>query len=186
MSPCVKESQHLGLHYLEAAQYISGGGLFPLLSPGKTHLLCWVSFWAPQCKGGVGTLKWSQRRPAGLGSGTHDIRGETMRLGTVCPQEKEVIAVYNYLMGDHRNLWSWSLELVLLWAGGWIRGRCPFFFHVTVLYEGKDREKTRVCRPLSTWGKEKQSSPQLISSPLQSWTRGQEEELINKSWWTSS
>lgn len=42
--------------------------------------------------------------PAWLRAGAHGIQGETLRLGTACLQEKEVVAVYNYLMGEHRNL----------------------------------------------------------------------------------
>lgn len=160
MSPCVKESQCLCLHYWEVGQYISGGGLLPLLSPGKTHLECWVHFWAPQCQGNMGTLEWAQQRwPAWLGAGAHDIRGETLRLRSVCLEEKEVIAAYNYLMGEPRNLRSWSLELVRLWAGGWTESRCLFklsysFFMWPCCVKAKTERKP-VCLETSTWWKEK-------------------------------
>lgn len=49
--PCSMEDQQPPyLHETEHCQQVMGGDPSPLLSPGETHLECWVQRWAPKYK----------------------------------------------------------------------------------------------------------------------------------------
>lgn len=104
---------------------------------------------------------WSEYSRGGDGGLEHMTYKEKLWDLGLCLEEKEVIAANNYPMGEPRNLWSWSLELVLLWAGGWTGGWCLFnlsysFFMWPCCMKAKtERKPVGTETPLSTWWKEK-------------------------------
>ena len=79
-----------------------------LLSPGETHLECWVQLWAPQYERDVDTVEKVQQSAKKIIKGLEHLSyEERLRAGTVQPGEekaqRDLIHVYKYREGGHNE-----------------------------------------------------------------------------------